>query len=61
MRKSFWDRRYEKDVVRETLWETLLEICYEKDVVRKTLWERRFEKKTFQERHSEKVIMRKTL
>ena len=44
---------------------TLLEICYEKDVVRKTLWKRSEKfvvRKTLrEERHCEKVVMRKSL
>ena len=68
MRKTFWERRCEKDVVRKTLWERCDKINL------KTLWERRCEKYiadwdvvrdvawiTLWERRCEKDIVRKTL
>ena len=74
MRKTLWEWRCEKDVVRKTLWVRCDKINLKKDVVRKTLWEkhcrlRRCERcdvnyivrKTMWERHCEKDVVRKTL
>ena len=76
MRKTFWERRCENDIVRKTLWKRCDKTNLKKDVVRKTLWMwekhcrlRRCERccvnyivrKTMWERHCEKDVMRKTL
>ena len=63
MGKTCWDRRWEKLVVRKTLWEieknvlgkTLWESRCEKDVVGKTLWE------SLWERRCKKGVVRKML